>query len=69
MTHVGYYSLNDKLLLLVLDLLYRFLVSGQQPANPLLLLGQYSDDDMEDGSSDGNQDTTNAESNEQVNLV
>ncbi|KAL8129176.1 hypothetical protein V2J09_018331 [Rumex salicifolius] len=40
--------------------------SGQQPANPLLLLGQYSDDDMEERSSDDNQDTTQMKNDEQI---
>ncbi|KAK7301888.1 hypothetical protein RJT34_12765 [Clitoria ternatea] len=31
--------------------------SGQQPQNPLLLLGQYSDDEVDDGSSKGLNDT------------
>lgn len=36
----------------VFDMLVFLLFSGQQPENPLLLLGQYSDDELEDSSNE-----------------
>lgn len=44
----------------VSDMLVFLLFSGQRPDNPLLLLGQYSDDELED-DLDGKLDNSTAE--------
>lgn len=41
----------------VVILTWLLLSSGQQSQNPLLLLGQYSDDEMDEGSSKGPNDS------------
>lgn len=50
-----------------------FLFSGQKTQNPLLLLGQYSDDEVEEDSDqradDATADSSIANKNEQVTII